>query len=96
MNEIEEFLNKENLNKDLNKILNQIIFYLNKFKIEHKIKLDLFKDYFDKDWKILKIIVKCKDVQNYSYFYLWNELEKILKENLEENKRSKMAVILKI
>lgn len=91
MNEIEDFLSKEDLKKDLNFLIEKIKEYFKNYNIEYDISLELFQDYFDKSWKIVNIKVKLFNVQEYIAYYLLTELRRFAL-SMDKNKRKKIII----
>jgi hypothetical protein len=84
--EVKKFLEENNLNDFFNKIIYDIISYLNKFNLSFSINYEIFEDFLDKSWTILKIIVSFKNISDYSLFYTWSELCKIKNKIINSSK----------
>lgn len=91
---LEDFINKNNLKEDIIFLISKFKEYLESYKIDYEINLDIFQDYFNKNWSILKLNIKLKDIQDYVELYLFNHLREITKTILDENKRKKVIIYM--
>lgn len=84
----------EDLKKDIIILTNKIKEYLDNYNINYEFKYEEFKDYFDETWRVIKIILKIEDIQDYIERYLYNRMKEIAKNNLDEDKRKKIVIII--
>jgi len=81
------------LERDLIFLTDKIKAYLDQFKLNYEINYEEFQDIFDETWRVVKIMLKIKDVQDYVERYLYNYIRELAKNNLDENKRNKIVII---
>ncbi len=91
---VEEYILKENLKENLEFLLKEFKNYFDKYNLKYSISFKLFQDLFDKSWKVLRIVIKLGDVQEYIIYYLFNVLREIAKNALDEDKRKKIIISL--
>jgi hypothetical protein len=91
---LEDFINKNNLKEDIIFLISKFKEYLEFYKINYDISLDIFRDYFNKNWSILRLNIKLKDVQDYVELYLFNHLREVSKTILSEDKRKKVIIYM--
>jgi len=91
---VEEFLLKENLKEDFEKIIKEIEDFFKLHNLKFEMNFEIFKDIINPSWEILKIIIKCYNCSNYYIFYLLDSLKSIEKKCLSKNKYSKIVIII--
>lgn len=93
-NEALAFIKENSLEEHIDNTIKIISQYLQSNRIIFDLSLDFFKDDFSKNFSILRIVVKCKNYEEYSIFYLWRSLCSLAKSYLPEDACSKIAIKL--
>ncbi|MFP3191117.1 MAG: hypothetical protein RXR31_07295 [Thermoproteota archaeon] len=92
--EVINFIEENKLEEYINFAIDTITKYLSLHRIVFDLYLDFFEDFFNRDLRILRIVVRCKNYDEYSFFYLWRSLISITKSSIPEDICSKIAIKL--